>query len=53
MRNYDELKELSSRKEYEFMKAIPYHETIIQVREFIATENWTYTVMELAPGIEL
>jgi serine/threonine protein kinase len=53
MRNYDHEKEMASRNEFELMKAIPDHPNIIKAEEFIATERWTYTVMEYASGVEL
>jgi len=53
MRNYDAEKEMSSKAEYNLMKEIKPHPNITSVEEFIATENWTYTIMELAEGLEL
>lgn len=53
MRRYDEEKEASSRQEFDLIKNLKEHPNIIQAQEFIATERWTHTVMELANGIEL
>jgi len=53
MRNYDAEKEMNSKKEFELVNEFPHHPNIIKMQEFIATENWTYTVMELAEGKEL
>lgn len=53
MRNYDTEKELNSRKEFDLVKSLPLHPNVVSMEEFIVTENWTYTIMELAKGIEL
>ena len=53
MRNYDTEKEMNSRKEFDLVRSIPEHPLIIKMNEFITTENWTYTIMELADGQEL
>lgn len=53
MRRYDEEKEASSRQEFELIKNLKEHPNIIKAHEFIATERWTHTVMELGEGIEL
>ena len=53
MRNYDQEKEMASKSEHDLLKGIPGHPGIIKTEEFIATERWTYTVMEFANGQEL
>ena len=53
MRKYDLEKEINSRNEFELIKSITDHPNVIKAKEFIATDQWTYTVMECAPGIEL
>lgn len=53
MRNYDHEKELSSKSEFDLIKNIPEHPNIIKAEEFIATERWTYTIMEYTSGVEL
>lgn len=53
MRNYDIEKELYSKKEFDLIHKLNGHPNIICAKEFIVTENWTYTVLELAKGKEL
>ena len=53
MRNYDIEKEMSSKREFDLMNSIDAHPNICKAVEFITTENWTYTIMELAVGLEL
>jgi serine/threonine protein kinase len=53
MRNYDPEKLANSRREFDLIKSIPAHPNIIRAIEFIATDRWTYTVLELAKGQEL
>ena len=53
MRNYDIEKEMASKGEHDLIRGIPNHPAIIKTVEFIATERWTYTVMEYASGTEL
>ena len=53
MRNYDHEKEMASKSEHDLIQGIPSHPGIIKTEEFIATERWTYTVMEFANGKEL
>ena len=53
MRNYDIEKEMSSKSEFDLMKEIKDHPNITKAEEFISTERWTYTIMELAQGLEL
>ena len=53
MRNYDSEKELNSNKEFSLMESIVPHPCIVKPLEFIATQRWTYTIMELAKGLEL
>jgi serine/threonine protein kinase len=53
MRNYDHEKEMASKSEHDLILGIPHHPGIIKTQEFIATERWTYTVMEYANGKEL
>ena len=53
MRRYDEEKEASSRQEFELIKNLKEHPNIIRAHEYIATERWTHTIMELGEGIEL
>lgn len=47
MRRYDEEKEASSRREFDLIKNLE-HPNIIKAKEFIASDSWTYLVMELA-----
>jgi hypothetical protein len=35
------------------IKNLKEHPNIIKAHEFIATERWTHTIMELGEGIEL
>ena len=53
MARYDLEKELSSKSEYDLMASIKAHPCIVRPIEFIASESWTYLVMELALGKEL
>lgn len=53
MRRYDEEKEASSKQEFDLIKRLKEHPNIVKAQEFIATERWTHTIMELAEGIEL
>ena len=53
MRNYDQEKEMASKSEHDLIFGIPSHPGIIKTEEFIRSERWTYTVMELASGKEL
>ena len=53
MRNYDIEKELYSKKEFDLVHQLEPHPYIIKAKEFIVTENWTYTILELAKGKEL
>ena len=53
MANRDLEKEMTSRAEFELVKAIPTHPNIVEAKEFIVTQNWTYFIMEYAEGQEL
>jgi serine/threonine protein kinase len=53
MRNYDEEKERTSRAEFELIYYKKDHPNVINATEFISTIDRTYTIMELAPGVEL
>ena len=53
MRNYDSEKELNSKQEFVLMQSIQPHPCIVKPVEFIPTQQETYTVMELAQGLEL
>ena len=52
MRKYDSEKEANSRREFELIKDLS-HPHIIKAIEFIASDSWTYFVMEKAEGQEL
>ena len=53
MRNYDQEKEMSSKAEYLLLKSISRHPNIVEAKDFITTERWTYHLMAYAEGLEL
>ena len=53
MRNRDKEKELSSRVEFDLLDSLDLHPNIIKAKEFIATPQWLYIVLEYAEGLEL
>ena len=46
-------KEMACRAEYELMTSIVAHPHIVRPVEYLSSDSWTYTVMELARGHEL
>lgn len=53
MRNRDLEKEMAGREEFNLVRSLEPHPNLIQAKEFIATEQFIYMVMEYAEGLEL
>ena len=53
MRRYDIEKEKTSKAEFDLMASITTHPSIVKTHEFLATQRWTYLVMEYFEGVEM